>query len=66
MSYVNEGFTAASSSTTPLSNVSWSKADEKDRETGVLMRIDVPGTPKQVTWHKRGDYFATTATDGEL
>jgi hypothetical protein len=27
--------------------------------------IEVQGTPKQVTWHRKGDYFATVAVDGK-
>lgn len=56
------GFTSASDAPT-LSDAKWSRASEKDRDTGVLIEISVPGTPKQVTWHKRGDYFATVATE---
>ena len=35
-----------------------------EREEGRLVEIEVPGTLKQVTWHKRGDYFSTVASGG--
>ncbi|GAA6007315.1 ribosome biogenesis protein ERB1 [Rhodotorula paludigena] len=34
-----------------------------EREEGRLVEVEVPGHElKQVTWHKRGDYFATVAS----
>ncbi|PLW06159.1 hypothetical protein PCANC_26166 [Puccinia coronata f. sp. avenae] len=41
----------------------WSRATEEERKKGVLIEISVPGTPKQVSWHKRGDYFGSVATE---
>lgn len=41
----------------------WSRASEKARDTGVLLEVALPGTPKQVTWHRRGDYFATLSPE---
>ena len=35
-----------------------------EREEGRLVEIEVPGTLKQITWHKRGDYFSTVASEG--
>lgn len=32
----------------------------------MLVIVEVAGTPKQITWHRKGDYFATVAMDGEL
>lgn len=47
--------------------VKWTKPKgDAEREEGRLIDIDVPGTLKQVTWHKRGDYFSTVASEGEL
>jgi ribosome biogenesis protein ERB1 len=46
--------------------VKWTKPKgDAEREEGRLVEIDVPGTLKQITWHKRGDYFATVASEGE-
>lgn len=56
------GFETASEGSI-LSTVKWTRANEDDRAKGVLIEILVPGTPKQVTWHKRGDYFGTVATE---
>lgn len=48
------------------SEVKWTKPKgSEEREDGRLVEIDVPGTLKQVTWHKRGDYFATGASEGQ-
>lgn len=68
------GFTSASTDEAGLakkheqpSEVRWSKPKAvSEREEGRLVEIDVPGTLKQITWHKRGDYFSTVASEGEL
>ncbi|GAA5856845.1 hypothetical protein JCM8547_008870 [Rhodosporidiobolus lusitaniae] len=46
-----------------LAGVAWRKPrDAADRDEGRLLEIEVPGLEvKQVTWHKRGDYFASVA-----
>ncbi|GAA6034052.1 hypothetical protein JCM8097_000668 [Rhodosporidiobolus ruineniae] len=43
--------------------VAWRKPKgETEREEGRLLEIEVPGHEvRQVTWHKRGDYFASVA-----
>ena len=46
--------------------VKWVRPSEGERERGVLVRIDIPGTPKQVTWHRKGDYFSTVSVDGDF
>ncbi|OWT41407.1 ribosome biogenesis protein ERB1 [Cryptococcus neoformans] len=46
-----------------IESVKWTRPSEKERERGVLVYVEVPGTPKQVTWHRKGDYFATVASD---
>ncbi|TYJ51661.1 ribosome biogenesis protein ERB1 [Cryptococcus floricola] len=43
--------------------IKWSRPGEKERERGVLVYVEVPGTVKQVTWHRKGDYFATVASE---
>ncbi|BGO91429.1 hypothetical protein NBRC10512_003089 [Rhodotorula toruloides] len=44
--------------------VAWRKPrDISEREEGRLVEVEVPGHEiKQVTWHKRGDYFATVSS----
>ncbi|BGP48194.1 Ribosome bioproteinsis protein erb1 [Rhodotorula kratochvilovae] len=44
--------------------VAWFKPrGVSEREEGRLVEVEVPGHElKQVTWHKRGDYFATVAS----
>lgn len=44
--------------------IKWVRPSEGERERGVLVRIEVPGTPKQVTWHRKGDYLATVSAEG--
>lgn len=53
---------------TQPAEVRWSKPKgDSERDEGRLVEIDVPGTLKQIVWHKRGDYFATvTAPGGSL
>ncbi|SGY22998.1 BQ5605_C019g08880 [Microbotryum silenes-dioicae] len=47
--------------------VRWSKPKgDSERDEGRLVVVDVPGTLKQVTWHKKGDYFATVAAPCEF
>lgn len=57
------GFNTVSDATPIISDAKWTRASEKERDTGILIEIAVPGTPKQVTWHKRGDYFSTVSTE---
>ncbi|GAA97945.1 uncharacterized protein L969DRAFT_19282 [Mixia osmundae IAM 14324] len=49
--------------TSKLSDVKWVRPSAEDREKGYLLHVAVPGTPKQVTWHRRGDYFASVSTN---
>jgi ribosome biogenesis protein ERB1 len=45
--------------------IKWTRPSELARERGELVYIEVPGTPKHVTWHRKGDYFATVAADAQ-
>lgn len=71
--YALSGFTSASTDDAGVAKkheqpaeVRWSKPKgDTLRDEGRLIEIDVPGTLKQVTWHKRGDYFSTVASEGE-
>lgn len=57
--------TGASTNAAPRGDdVAWLRGTDQERKRGILVNVDVPGTPKQVTWHKKGDYFATVAADG--
>lgn len=38
----------------------WVRPTDAERKDGVASLVVVKGTPKRVTWHARGDYFATT------
>lgn len=62
--YLFDAFNAATGATAQNSVLKWAKAGEAERDQGVLLHLQVPGTPKQITWHRRGDYFATVAADG--
>lgn len=62
--YLFDAFNAATGAA-QTSVIKWSKAGEADRDRGILLTLAVPGTPKQIAWHRRGDYFATVAPDGE-
>ncbi|WVQ69819.1 ribosome biogenesis protein ERB1 [Kwoniella botswanensis] len=46
-----------------VESIKWVRPNENERERGVLVYVEVPGTPKQVSWHRKGDYFATVASD---
>lgn len=54
---------AASSSSAPAS-VQWLRPTERERNSGVATSVTFNGTAKQVTWHAKGDYFATVCPDG--
>jgi ribosome biogenesis protein ERB1 len=45
--------------------IKWVRPGEKERERGVLVYVEIPGTPKQIAFHRKGDYFATVSTEGE-
>lgn len=42
----------------------WSRPSDVERSNGVAVHITFNGTPKQVTWHAKGDYFTTVSADG--
>ncbi|KAK8869603.1 ribosome biogenesis protein ERB1 [Kwoniella newhampshirensis] len=71
LTHVNTAF-ASSAATTKMGAgkdvkgveaIKWVRPAERERERGVLVYVEVPGTPKQVSWHRKGDYFATVATE---
>lgn len=71
-SFALAGFNAVSTddqgnkkSFTQPQEVAWRKPKgDAEREEGRLVEVEVPGTLKQVTWHKRGDYFSTVSAPG--
>lgn len=73
MEHVNAGYAYSAASTKSgegsqargAEAIKWVRPTEDERERGVLVHVEVPGTPKQVAWHRKGDYFATVATEGE-
>jgi len=56
---------ASTSEPTKPSDVRWARGTDAERNRGILVIIDVPGTPTQITFHRKGDYFSTVATNGE-
>lgn len=73
LTHANTGY-AASAATTKIGAgkdlkgteaIKWVRPGESQRERGELVYVDVPGTPKHVTWHRKGDYFATVAADAQ-
>ena len=67
LEHVNNAFASSSASTKSggTEAIKWVRPSESERERGVLVIVEVPGTPKQVAWHRKGDYLATVSVDGE-
>lgn len=66
LDYAHGGFSVSSEGLpTPVEDVKWSRRTKGSTEEpdGILLEITVPGTPKQVKWHRKGDYLATVASD---
>jgi ribosome biogenesis protein ERB1 len=71
LTHLNTAFSSSSASTTNIASgkpvvpdAKWVRPSEDERDRGMMIIIEVQGTPKQVTWHRKGDYFATVAVDG--
>jgi ribosome biogenesis protein ERB1 len=43
----------------------WARPGTKLEDEGVLIRITVRSTVKVISWHRRGDHFATTSPSGQ-
>ncbi len=43
----------------------WTRPDGKLEEQGILLQLIVRSTVKVLSWHRRGDYFATVAPQGQ-
>jgi ribosome biogenesis protein ERB1 len=73
LNHTNEAFASSSATTKAGAGnqtkgteaIKWVRPNELERERGILVFIEVPGTPKQVAWHRKGDYFATVSSDGK-
>jgi ribosome biogenesis protein ERB1 len=66
LDYAHGGFSLTSEGLpAPVEDVKWTRRSKtSDHETdGILLEISVPGTPKQIKWHRKGDYLATVAPD---
>ena len=74
MEHVNAGYATSAATTKQTAGkemrgaelIKWTRPSEAERERGVLVMVEVPGTPKQVAWHRKGDYFSTMATEGKF
>lgn len=69
ITHTNTAF-SSSAATTSSANVKhteikWTRPSEGERDRGVLVYVELAGTPKKITWHRKGDYFATVAIEGE-
>jgi ribosome biogenesis protein ERB1 len=66
LEYAHAGFSLTGENLpTPVEGVKWSRPTSSTSagDKGIMLEIEVPGTPKHVSWHKRGDYLATVAPD---
>jgi ribosome biogenesis protein ERB1 len=71
LTHLNTAFASSSASTAQneprkAPDAKWVRPTEDERDRGILVIVEVAGTPKQITWHRKGDYFSTVAVDGEL
>ena len=45
-------------------SITWAKAGSRLEESGVLVKITLRKAVKVISWHRRGDYFATVSPQG--
>jgi ribosome biogenesis protein ERB1 len=69
LNHINTGFSSSSATITTdgvktAPDAKWTRPSESERDRGIMVMVEVQGTPKQVTWHRKGDYLATVAVDG--
>lgn len=43
----------------------WTKPSDAEKRRGIAAVIQVRGTPRQVVWHSKGDYFSTVTSSVE-
>jgi ribosome biogenesis protein ERB1 len=70
LTHLNTAFSSSSASTTTagkptVPDAKWVRPSEDERDRGMMIIVEVQGTPKQLTWHRKGDYFASVAVDGK-
>ena len=46
-------------------SAAWSRPSTRLEEAGVLARLSIPKTVKVISWHRRGEYFATVSPTGQ-
>lgn len=68
LTHLNAGFASSSASNNTNAgkqapDAKWVRPSEEERDRGIMVVIEVAGTPKQVTWHRKGDYLSTVAGD---
>ena len=62
---LDAGWGHAANGTTPEKDTSsWSRPGARLEELGVLIKISLKKTVKVITWHRRGEYFATVSPQG--
>jgi len=57
--------TTSSANNTPTSPARWVRPEARLHEAGVLIQIVVRSPVKVLSWHRRGDYFATVSPTGQ-
>ncbi|KAG7539693.1 hypothetical protein FFLO_03410 [Filobasidium floriforme] len=68
LTHLNTAFASSSASTAQneprkAPDAKWVRPTEDERDRGILVIVEVAGTPKHITWHRKGDYFSTVAVD---
>lgn len=62
--FVKSGFTRPTSDDEKAKSISWEKPSENEEEHyGFKVRLQHTQAVKQITWHRKGDYFATVAPE---
>jgi len=57
--------TASNANTTAEPPARWARPAPHLQEAGVLVQVTVRATVKVISWHRRGDYFATVSPTGQ-
>ncbi|UZJ52606.1 hypothetical protein CBS101457_001926 [Exobasidium rhododendri] len=67
MAFATQGYQPVVSSDGPIKTppAKWLKPTEGEKRRGIAAIIQVRGTPKQVVWHNKGDYFSTVTSSTE-
>lgn len=67
MIYATQGYQPDTSTDAPVKAppAKWTKPSDADKRRGIASVIQVKGTPRQVVWHSKGDYFSTVTSSVE-